>query len=378
MPSSTSSSDVPYREVPEKNWGLAWVIAVVLVIAGVAAWEMQARAMHHVPGDYDELTNFAIQWGEERLELDDPDNDTRVVLLGSSRMLWGADLDILEEELGTRPLQMAIPGTGPALMFKSVVEESDFDGLVLIGVTPFLFNRLDAGMFGGEALRWYDGAGPSEYTGHWINSFLTQHFAFLDEGFRLFELLDNYSTLTIPEREGAYDLNARTWKLGHHWEDRQTDMWPPVEEEGSFDNEQILAFWMLGLSRPIPEPEGMQEMADSAVELFMPLVEQLRERGGDVVFIRMPSSGKYLEYDLAANYRELTWDPMAAGIDAVWINAMDYPELSSDLEIPEWSHLSRQSQDDFSRRIVPVMEQYYEIVRGQSIRDVIDAPDSED
>ena len=76
MPSSTSSSDVPYRDTPEKNWGLAWAIAIVLVVAGVALWEMQARAMHHVPGDYDELTNFAIQWGEERLELDDPNNDS--------------------------------------------------------------------------------------------------------------------------------------------------------------------------------------------------------------------------------------------------------------------------------------------------------------
>jgi hypothetical protein len=66
---------------------------------------------------------------------------------------------------------------------------------------------------------------------------------------------------------------------------------------------------------------------------------------------------------------------MTEGFGAVSINAMDYPELSSELEIPEWSHLSRRSQDDFSRRIVPLLEQRYLEVRGRSIHEIIDAPD---
>jgi hypothetical protein len=376
MRSSTSSSDVPYREVPERAWGRAWLICVVLLVVAITGWEVKARSMQHLPGDVDGFANFTIQWAEERRKLDRPDHGIRVVLLGSSRMLWAADLDILEAELGTRPLQLAIAGTGPALMMKGIVEDTDFDGLLLVGATPFLFNRLDEGFFGGDALRWYDGASPSERTGYRIHSLLSAHLGFLDDGFKLFQLVDHYSNL--PDREGAFDLNSGEWKLGRHLADRQTDMWGPVEEEGSFDNEQILAFWMDGLVRP-PEPaEKMAEMAQSAVEFFAPLVEQLRARGGDVVFIRMPGSGKYLEHDLAANYRELTWDPMAEGFGAVAINTMDYPELSSELEIPEWSHLSRKSQDDFSRRIIAVLEQRYFEARGQSIHEIINKPDSGD
>ncbi len=376
MPSSTSSSDIPYREIPDRNWGLAWLVCAALVVAAVAGWEVKARSMQHAPGDYDGYTNFTVQWAEERRKLDVPDHGIRVLLLGSSRMLWAADLDILEQALGTRPLQLAIAGTGPALMLKGIVEDTDFDGLVLVGVTPFLFNRLDEGFFGGDALRWYAGASPSERMGHVIHSFLSAHFGFLDDGFKLFELIDHYSD--FPERDGVWDLSAGEWKLGHHYAERQTDMWAPVEVEGSFDNAQILAFWMLGLGRPPEPPERMAEMAQTAVEFFAPLVEQLRARGGDVVFIRMPGSGKYLEHDLATNYRELTWDPMTEGFGAVSINAMDYAELSSELEIPEWSHLSRQSQDDFSRRIVAVLEQRYLETRGQSIHEIIRAPDRGD
>lgn len=372
MPLSTSSFEVPYREVPEHNWGLAWLICVLLVVAGVAGWEIKARSMQHLPGDYDQYANFTMQWAEERRRLDEPDHGFRVVLLGSSRMLWAADLDILEEELGTRPLQLAIAGTSPALMLKGLVEDTKFDGLVLVGVTPFLFNRLDGGVFGDAALRLYDSPSPSEISGEKIHGVLSGYFGFLDDGFKLFELIDHYSD--FPERDGVYDLNSGEWKLGNHLADRQTDMWPPVEAEGSFDNEQILAFWMRGLVREPEGPERMEEMAQAAVEFLVPLVEQFRDRGGEIVFIRMPSSGKYLEHDLTTNYRKLTWDPMAQAIDAVWINSMDYAELSSELEIPEWSHLSRQSQDDFSDRIVPIIDQHFREARGQSIHEIIDAP----
>ena len=129
--------------------------------------------------------------------------------------------------------------------------------------------------------------------------------------------------------------------------------------------------------KPAP-PERMQQMVTQAEEFFAPLVEQLTARGGDIVFIRMPSRGKFLENDEVTNYRELTWDPMAEAIDAIWINTMDYAYLSSELDIPEWSHLSRQSQDDFSRRIVPVIDQRYREARGKSVHDFINAPERAD
>ena len=369
MPSSTSSSDVPYRDVPDRDWGLAWFTCVVLVAIALAGWEVLARSMHHLPGNFGEDSNFIAQWAEERHKLDDPNDDTRVVLLGSSRILWATDLDILEEELGTRPLQLAIAGTGPALMLENIVEETDFDGLAIIGVTPFLFNRLDGGIFGAEALQWYEDPAPSQLSGHRIHAFLANYFGFIDDGFKLFQLIDHYSD--FPERDGVYNLSAGGWKLGNHYEDRQTDMWGPVEVEGSFDNEQILAFWMRGLSRDPESPERMQEMVDTSVEHFVPLIEKLRARGGDAVFIRMPGNGKYLEHAIKTNYRELTWNPMTEGFDAVSINTMDYPELSSELEIPEWAHLSRKSQDDFSRLIVPKLKQIYVKERGHSIDDII-------
>ena len=85
----------------------------------------------------------------------------------------------------------------------------------------------------------------------------------------------------------------------------------------------------------------------------------------------MPSDGKYLEHDTKTNHRELLWDPMAAGFGATAFNTFDYPELSTDLEIPEWSHFNRDSQDKWSRDVVPIMAKEYEDYTGKSLFDLI-------
>jgi len=51
---------------------------------------------------------------------------------------------------------------------------------------------------------------------------------------------------------------------------------------------------------------------------------------------------------------------------------MDYPELSTELEIPEWSHLSRKSQDVFSRVIFNYIDKAYREKTGKSVYDLIE------
>lgn len=367
MPSSTSNSDSHIRDIPNQPWAKLVIAAIAVFIVAMAGWEAFARKMQHLPGT--QFQGFGKMWTLERRKLDRP-NNIRIVLTGSSRMMWAADLDILEDGFGERPLQLALPGTGPALIVEDIVNNTDFDGLILVGVTSFLFNRLDEGFFGGEAFDNYHNEAPSQWAGTKIHRLLSKHLGFLDEAFALPELLERYSDL--PVREGAENLLEKDWKLGDHYEDLQTDMWPPVETPGSFDNQQITNFWTPGLKRPPETPERMAEMSDSAIAFFTPLIDTLRARGGDMVFILMPADGLYLEHDKKTNYFDLTWQPMSDGFNAAAVNSYDYPELSSNLQIPEWSHLSRASQDLWSRDVVPIIKAQYLATRNKPIDDVIE------
>jgi hypothetical protein len=371
MPSSTSSSNIAYNQVPAHPWPRIILVSLLITSALLVGWELLARKMHHQPGGY--LSGMDSMWAQERRKLDQPDHDIRVVLTGSSRMLWGADLDIMQQEFGTRPIQLSLPGTSPALFVKDIVENTDFDGIILVGVTPFLFNWLTEGFFGKDAFARYHDESPSQWISTKLHDPLSKNLGFVDEAFSLFELVDHY--LVLPARDNAKVLNEQGWKLGDTFDDRQTDMWSPIEQEGSFDNEQILNFWRPSIDLDNPKtPEELADMAQAAVDYFAPLVSQFKARGGDLIFIRMPSSGLYLEEDIFNNHRENLWLPMITGLDVPAVNTMDYADLSTELEIPEWSHLSRKSQDDWSKRIYPYIEQAYFTSRQQDINEVLKLP----
>jgi len=65
------------------------------------------------------------------------------------------------------------------------------------------------------------------------------------------------------------------------------------------------------------------------------------------------------------------WQPHVEGLDALSINSWDYPELSTALEIPEWSHLSGRSQDDWCRALIPVLRARYAAFRGRTLDDLL-------
>jgi len=378
MHSSTSNSsidsnkpphadEVVYRIIPQARWLRAMLIAISLLIPGIAAWEFFARSMGHQSGNYQSA--FTFMWAEERKKLDQPNISARVLLMGSSRLLWASDLDILEQQMGTRPIQLSLPGTSPSVFVEDIVENTAFDGLIVVGVTPFLFNRLDKGAFGEGAWSSYTNQSPSKLLGSYLHDKLSMNFGFIDESFDLFALINRYSRM--PPREGSLNLNGEQWKLGDFFPDRQADMWPPVEQVGSFDNQQVTNFWLKFISGEPPPKPVIEKMTDQAIAFYQPLIKQLRARGGDMIFIRLPSAGRYGDFEQQSNYKNWGWQVMVEQLNVASINTMDFPELSSELTIPEWSHLSRESQDIWSRKITPYINRALIKQRGVSLEQLL-------
>lgn len=372
MPSSISNSEqqevIDYRVTPNHPWRSLLLIVLLASLVLVSCWEYIARQMYHLPGSYE--NGMDTMWADERRKLDGP-NNIRVVLVGSSRMLWNADLDILEQQMKTRPLQLSLPGTSPAMFVKDIVDNTDFNGLLLVGYTPGLFNWFGEGVSGREAFKAYEYESPDHWLGKHLHKLVSDQLGYLDESFSLPELMDHY--IDLPHREGSKVLRDQGWKLGDTRADRQTDLWPPVEQVGSFDNDQVLRFWLsfgVDTENPMPE-EDKRKMVSASVDYFAEPIEKLRARGGDIMFIRMPSSGDYLREDVLNNHDNDIFVPTMAGLDVPSINTMAYPELSTELEIPEWSHLSRKSQDDFSRRIPTYIDNELKKYRGYSLEQII-------
>jgi len=81
---------------------------------------------------------------------------------------------------------------------------------------------------------------------------------------------------------------------------------------------------------PNPVPGIMQASKDA--------VDKIRAKGGDVVFIRTPSSGLMGEGEVHAFPREKLWDPLLAMTHCKGFHFRDNPATDHFI-CPEWSHL---------------------------------------
>ena len=340
--------DMTVRVTPAARWPAIGWLMLVIAVAATAAWEWRMRALGLHAGDVDDGRSH---WAVERRKLAAGDHD-EVIILGSSRILFDTDLDAWEEMTGRRPIQLALVGTNPRPMLVRIAEEAtDFKGLVVVGVTPDLYfmDRFSYIPQYDEIMDFWLDESPSQRFGHQVGLVLSQHLAFLDEAYRLPALIER---IDIPDRPDVRRPYLEVWKLSEHSADRQARMWPRLISDDRLLDHARLAWGPFDGSGP--KPESIARAIDESRDA----VAKIRERGGDVAFIRAPSAGLYYENEQHFAPRERTWEPLLRKTGALGIHFEDYPEMRG-LEVPEWSHLSAESATRFTRAYVGVLRERY-------------------
>jgi hypothetical protein len=339
--------EVTVRETPTARLtAIAWLV-VLLVLAGIGAWEWRMRTLGLHAGDLDDSPSH---WMAERRRVAAGDHDG-VVIVGSSRILFDSDLDVWEEMTGRRPIQLALPGTNPRPLLQDIAERSDFNGLVVVGFTPdlyFLERFSYLPQFEDVLNHWHDES-PSSRVGHRLGLALSGQLAFLDEAYRLSPLVER---IEIPDRKGVRRPYLEVWKLAEHSADRQARMWPRLEADERLRDHARLVWGPFDGSGPKPEA------IDKGIAETRKAVDAIRARGGEVIFVRAPSAGLYYESEQAGIPRAKTWDRLLRETGSFGIHFEDYADMQG-LEAPEWSHLSRESAVRFTRAYVAVLQQRF-------------------
>ena len=82
-------------------------------------------------------------------------------------------------------------------------------------------------------------------------------------------------------------------------------------------------------------------------------VEAIRRRGGETVFLRMPTTDEHWDIDEARYPRAEFWDELAVqGLNT--IHFRDYPELRK-YDCPDTSHLNYDNAASFSRSLAQIL-----------------------
>lgn len=330
---------VPTRDVPKQPWGAILGAVAVALIVGVAALELNARRIGLHAGDLD---NSEVAWVKERIR----SQDAAVAIVGDSRILFDTDLDRFEQLTGIRPVQLAIHGTSALTLLEDAASNPDFNGLLIVGMADTMFFQPFDG-YGEYVRRRGDFTSPSGRIGIEIDHILQRRLAFLDSSHRLSVVAHRLDPDFRPGVEGPkHDI----WKLSEVGEGRATWMWPRIEYDPFYRNRSRWA-WK-GFKEKFPYTPQLIAKGQARAKAA---VARIRARGGDVAFVRPPSSPQLRVNEEAQVPKAKGWDVLLRNTASAGVHADDLPQSVQGLTLPEWSHLNRRCAtvftDAYVRRI---------------------------
>lgn len=333
------------RPIPGLPWRWVAALAMLVLVLSVAAWEWQMRRLELLPGDLGDGNAF---WAAERRKADLAGPGSAVIV-GSSRILFDTNLKLFERITGRQVIQLALPGTGPRAFIKDLADNTEFGGLLVVGVTPTAFFRGGPGLMGG-AIDYARTETPAQRIGHHLFLVLARTFGFLDPEYTLIKLLRNHR---YKERDGVEGPYSEVWKISVHGPARQTALWSRIQTDAYLQRQARLA-WDDFSGDPVPD-----RRIRSIIEATRRDVERIRSRGGKVVFVRPPSAGPLRENEASRIPRAWGWDRLLRATGAAGIHFEDYADMQG-LDLPEWSHLSAASAARFTQAYATVLSREIE------------------
>ena len=325
------------------------IITLAMTALLATGWEILARQRGFVPG----LDDTPDLWARAHERFDDAPPD-QVVFIGSSRILFDLDIEEFHKAAGgPRPIQLATVGTNELFMLEKLAN-SNFRGTAIVSFVPGLtfLPPFAAKKIVNKAVERYEKGSLAQRASAWLWQLLDARLASLQsDELTLRKLIEQTD---IPQREG---LEGPALFLPYLYDiDEERRGWMIDADEARLD--QIKANWVF------PDPPSTDPPAQQAAEkeglrqqiLWREYnaVRRIRERGGQVIYIRFPSSGGVLEQENRDFPRAKTWDALLAVTGAPGIHFEDHAELAS-FPCPEWSHLSAADSIEFTRRLMPLI-----------------------
>jgi hypothetical protein len=328
----------------------AGILACILVGASLTGWEWYLRQQKR---------NIAFDdggslWSHHRKMVYKP-ADKATVFIGSSRIKYDLDIHTWETITGDDAIQLANVGSSPLPILHDLANDEGFKGKLVIDVSEFLFFNLApfVNKTPLDNLHYYKQEAPSQRFGFYVNRILENNLLLIDkEEYSLNALL---ALSRVPNRKNVYEFPDFPAGFTPVTFDRQSYMTDELVKDPE-QVRQVTAVWELfgkiGASAP-PIPDAA---VDSIIASVKTSVDKIRARGGQVIFVRSPSSGPMLAMEKAGFPRERFWNKLIAATGCEGIHFEDYPSLAN-FQCPEWSHLSLSQARQFTIAFIQILQE---------------------
>jgi hypothetical protein len=306
---------------------------VALLVAGVllagAEWGWRRRGFQPGVKDTPEL------WSLARAQASEGDG-RGVVLLGSSRFQSGLVPEELSKVLGgAHTVQLSINGASSLPLLEDLAGDERFRGLVLCEVSPTLFFSVEPNEVRARPAQYVAGYRHRTFVADWETA---MRLPFQERFVVLLSAVQPQSVLRhlVVNRSLPAPPFSRTFANRQQWSDFQGVELEPLR--------RMWAQRYQGAHGKAPEPAELEAL----LERVSSQVARIRARGGEVVFVRMVSSGAVKRIEDERYPRAVYWDQLLQRTGAQGLSFEDVPALAR-FECPEDSHLDARATPEFTR-----------------------------
>lgn len=326
----------------EKSFKKAFLLMLFIAVAVVASWEIYLRNQGLTPY-YDD--NAAL-WSHQRARVYQKES---VVFIGSSRIKYDLDIPTWEKRTGKQAVQLAMTGSNPRSILEDLANDTRFKGNMVIDVTEFLFFN-EAPNFNRKPhtnLSYFHDETPAQKASFQINKILEAQFVFLDKEY--FSINAKLDALQLQNRPGIFVMP--TFPVGFEMTNfnEQATMSPKFVADTMMQN-QMRNIWHMIMGGPPPPP-----MSEATIKALLASVkkntDKIKSRGGHVVFVRTPSSGKIWQGEQMGFPKEKFWNRLLEETGSVGFHFAENP-VTKNLICIEESHLAPKDAIVYTKELI--------------------------
>jgi len=325
----------------------AGILTLIIFIATIIGWEMHLRSKG-VSLSFDD--NEAL-WSYKRSQIYDEQNAT--FFIGSSRIKFDLDVTTWEKITSQKAIQLALVGTSPQLVLRDFADDVKFKGNLIVDGTEMILYSRDPGdqVSAAKSIEYYKNLTPAQRVSSSIDFFLQSYLAFLEsKQFSLNGLINKFS---LPERKGVPVFKGFPVGFEPTTFDRQNIMSEDFVKDTN-RHKRVKEIWtQFGL---LNENSGIS--GDSLQKILSDIkysVDKIKARGGQVIFVRPPSSGELNIVERKNFPRDQYWDKLLAYTNTDGIHYEDYPETANFI-CPEWSHLTPADAKIYTTNLIKILK----------------------
>lgn len=327
-----------------------FLTALIISIVGLTCWEFYWRSQ----GKYPTLNDDKSLWAYHRADVETATKQD-VVVLGSSRAYFDIQLNEWEELTGRKPIQLSSTGSSPLPSFHDLVNNTNFNGTVIVGITPGLTFSTT-----------YPLAEPWSRIQSKVDHYYDQTYAERLNFMLSIPLQNNLVFLSGDEEKWSDDIDLKSLLRRVQFKPRTNNpIMPPFYHFGdvniqrnmsmsartandtAFANSIARVWRFFSAGAPPPDKE-------TTLPYFLEDVKKFKEKGGNLILVRFPSSGSTRFGENMGLPRAEYWDVLVAQANVASYHFEDYEQFKN-LTCPEESHLSKEDAQYFTQELAKLM-----------------------